>query len=92
VEFARDADLVIHDAQYMLADMPGKAGWGHLVAEEAVRLNTAWRAKRLALYSHDHTRTDDNIAAVEAHCQELVGIAQADLELFAAAEGMSIAL
>jgi phosphoribosyl 1,2-cyclic phosphodiesterase len=92
VEFARDADLVIHDAQYMLADMPSKAGWGHSVAEEAVKLTMACRAKRLALYSHDHTRTDDNIAAVEAHCQELVGIAQADLELFAAAEGMSIAL
>ena len=52
----------------------------------------ACRAKRLALYSHDHMRTDDNVAAVEAQCQELVGIAEADLTLFAAAEGMSIAL
>ena len=92
VEFARDADLVIHDAQYMLADMPGKSGWGHSVAEEAVKLSMACRAKRLALYSHDHMRTDDNVAAVEAQCQELVGIAEADLTLFAAAEGMSIAL
>ncbi|GGZ65142.1 MBL fold metallo-hydrolase [Paraglaciecola chathamensis] len=92
VEFARDADLVVHDAQYMLADMPGKAGWGHSVAEEAVKLTMACRAKRLALYSHDHSRTDDNVAAVEAHCQELVAIAEADLELFAAAEGMCITL
>ncbi|WP_166423935.1 MBL fold metallo-hydrolase [Paraglaciecola sp. 20A4] len=90
VEFARDADLVIHDAQYMLADMPAKSGWGHSVAEEAVKLSMACRAKRLALYSHDHTRTDDNIASVEAQCQELIAIAEADLVLFAAAEGMCI--
>lgn len=92
VAFAKDADLVIHDAQYMLADMPTKSGWGHSVAEEAVKLSLACRAKRLALYSHDYTRTDDNIAAVEAHCQELVGIAQANLHVFAAAEGMRIVL
>lgn len=91
VEFARDADLVIHDAQYMLTDMPAKSGWGHSVAEEAVKLSMACRAKRLALYSHDHTRTDDNIASVEAQCQELIAIAEADLQLFAAAEGMNIA-
>lgn len=92
VDFAMHADLIIHDAQYTLADMPTKSGWGHSVAEEAVKLSMACRAKRLALYSHDHTRTDENIAQVEEHCQELVKIAQADLELFAAAEGMSLAL
>lgn len=92
VDFAMNADLIIHDAQYMLADMPAKSGWGHSIAEEAVKLSMACRAKRLALYSHDHTRTDDNIAQVEAHCQELVKIAEADLDLFAAAEGLSLAL
>ena len=92
VEFARDADLVIHDAQYMLADMPHKAGWGHSVAEEAVKLAMGSRARRMALYSHDPVRTDAEIEAIEQHCKEVIEIVDVDLDLFAAAEGLSLVL
>lgn len=92
VDFAFEADLIIHDAQYMLSDMPAKSGWGHSVAEEAVKLAMACRAKRLALYSHDHVRQDDEIDAVEAHCQEVLQIAESELELFASKEGQTITL
>ncbi len=87
VDFCKDADLIIHDAQYMIEDMPAKSGWGHSVAEEAVKLAMGSRAKRMALYSHDHIRTDDEIAAIESHCQFVIEVGGADLELFAAAEG-----
>mgnify|MGYP000117894560 CR=1 FL=1 len=92
VEFCRDADLIIHDAQYMIEDMPAKSGWGHSVAEEAVKLAMGSRAKKMALYSHDHIRTDDEIAAIESHCQFVIEVGGADLELFAAAEGLSLTL
>jgi phosphoribosyl 1,2-cyclic phosphodiesterase len=92
VEFSRDADLIIHDSQYMFSDMPAKLGWGHSIAEEAVKLAMGSRAKRMALYSHDHIRTDDEITKIEDHCQEIIKIGGADLELFAAAEGLSIIL
>lgn len=90
VAFAKDADVIIHDAQYMLSDMPAKSGWGHSVAEEAVKLAMAANAKRLALYSHDPERTDDDIDAVVAHCNEYITIAQSDVSVFAAAEGQSL--
>ncbi|MBE1299967.1 MAG: MBL fold metallo-hydrolase [Alteromonadaceae bacterium] len=90
VTFTEKADIVIHDAQYMLSDMPAKSGWGHSVAEEAVKLAMASRTKRLALYSHDHIRTDADIEKVERHCQDVIEIAQSDLEVFAAAEGICI--
>jgi phosphoribosyl 1,2-cyclic phosphodiesterase len=92
VEFSRDADLIIHDSQYMFSDMPAKSGWGHSIAEEAVKLAMGSRAKRMALYSHDHIRTDNEITKIEDHCQEIIKIGGADLELFAAAEGLSIIL
>lgn len=92
VEFCKDADLIIHDAQYMMADMPAKSGWGHSVAEEAVKLAMASRAKRMALYSHDHIRTDDDIAEIEDHCRYVIELGGSDLELFAAAEGLSCKL
>lgn len=92
VEFAMHADLLIHDAQYMLSDMPEKSGWGHSVAEEAVKLAMACRAKRLALYSHDPSRSDNDIDAIVSHCNEYISIAESDLLLFAAAEGLSLSL
>ena len=90
VTFCEKADLIIHDAQYMLSDMPAKSGWGHSVAEEAVKLAMASRAKMLALYSHDHIRTDIEIEKVESHCKDVIEIAQSDLDLFAAREGLCI--
>jgi phosphoribosyl 1,2-cyclic phosphodiesterase len=92
VEFSLDADLIIHDAQYMIADMPTKTGWGHSAAEEAVQLAIDSRTKRMALYSHDHIRTDDEIAKIESQCQEIIEMSGADLEIFAAAEGLTITL
>ena len=92
VNFAQQADIIIHDAQYMLSDMPAKSGWGHSIAEEAVKLGMASRAKCIALYSHDVTRTDEQIIEIENHCNDIIQIAEADIKLFAAAEGMSIAL
>ncbi|WP_018983030.1 MBL fold metallo-hydrolase [Salinimonas chungwhensis] len=92
VEFARDADLIIHDAQYMLSDMPGKSGWGHSVAEEAVKLAMACNAKSVALYSHDPERTDDDIDAVVAHCQTYIEAAESSVNLLASAEGLQLSL
>ena len=90
VEFCRDADLLIHDAQYMLSDMPAKSGWGHSVAEEAVKLAMASNTKQLALYSHDPERTDDDVDAIIEHCHLFIEAADAPLKLFASAEGQTL--
>lgn len=92
VNFALNADIIIHDAQYMASDMPHKSGWGHSVAEEAVKLAIACRAKQVALYSHDHIRTDSEIDAIEQHCHDVIEVAESQLKLFAAAEGLTIKL
>lgn len=92
VDFAANADLLIHDAQYMLSDMPGKSGWGHSIAEEAVKLAMASKAKQLALYSHDPSRTDDDIDKIVDHCQEYIRIVESPVELMASHEGLRIQL
>lgn len=90
VEFANKVDLLIHDAQYMLSDMPQKYGWGHSVAEEAVKLAIGCNAKALALYSHDPERTDNDIDAMVTHCHEYVTITESNLKLFASSEGQTL--
>jgi phosphoribosyl 1,2-cyclic phosphodiesterase len=61
--FARGVDLMVHDAQYLAADMPAKKGWGHSTADEALRLAVEAEARELILFHHDPERDD---AALDA--------------------------
>ncbi|WP_026377252.1 MBL fold metallo-hydrolase [Aestuariibacter salexigens] len=90
VTFAQNVDLLIHDAQYVKQDMPRKLGWGHSVAEETIKLAMACNAKQLALYSHDHNRTDEEIDEIVAHCEEYADIVGATVDVFGAREGQTI--
>ena len=90
-EFLRDADLVIHDAQYTVSEYPSKVGWGHSTAEYAVRLCRAVGVKRLALTHHDPMREDDDIDHL-IDALRAAGEGNRALEIFAAAEGHSIEL
>lgn len=92
VNFLRDADLVIHDAQYSAAEYPKKIGWGHSTAEYAAAVCQAAGAKRLALTSHDPTRDDDGVDRMLAAIRADVAVRGQPLEVFAAAEGQTVDL
>ena len=62
IEFFRDADLVICDTMYSLADSVSmKEDWGHSSNLVAVDLCHEAGAKRLALFHHEPTYSDDDI-------------------------------
>lgn len=88
-EFLRNADLVIHDAQYLADEYAGKIGWGHSTVEYAVAVAAAVGVKRLALTHHDPLRTDEKVDALVAHAQTLLAV-DGGIEVFAAAEGMTL--
>jgi phosphoribosyl 1,2-cyclic phosphodiesterase len=56
--FSHDADLVIHDSQYLETDMPAKYGWGHSIVEDVLRLGVRAEAKTVVLFHHDPDRSD----------------------------------
>ncbi len=58
VDFCAGCDLLIHDAQYLQADMPERRGWGHSTYEEAVDLAIRAGARHLLLTHHDPSRSD----------------------------------
>ena len=59
IDFFRDADLVIFDAQYSLAQSLEKHSWGHSSAIVGVELAARAGAKRLALFHHDPASSDE---------------------------------
>lgn len=89
-EFLRDADLVIHDAQYVAEEYEGRIGWGHSTHEYAAAVCVVAGVKRLALTHHDPFRSDDALDLLVARARERLG--PADLDLFGAAEGLTLEL
>lgn len=64
VDHAKDADLLICDAQYTPAEYQRFRGWGHSTWENAVKVAAASGAKRLVLFHHDPSRSDDALDAI----------------------------
>ncbi len=62
-EKCKNADILIHDAQYIEADMPLKHGWGHSLISQVTKLGESAEVKNLVYYHHDPERSDDDIDA-----------------------------
>ncbi len=95
VEFFRDADLVIFDAMYSLADAVSvKEDWGHSSNIVGVELCQMARAKHLCLYHHDPVFDDATISGMLRDTRRLEEITRAGhrLEISAAWDGMEIAV
>lgn len=70
--FARDADVLIHDAQYseahyagQLAGFPSTQGFGHSTATMACEVAASAETGQLILFHHDPAYSDEMVAAQE---------------------------
>ncbi|HYI35865.1 MAG TPA: MBL fold metallo-hydrolase [Thermoleophilaceae bacterium] len=66
---ARDADLLIHDAQYTDAEYDDHVGWGHSRLGDTIAFARRAGAERLRLFHHDPLHDDAALDALghEAH-------------------------
>ena len=71
VELARDADLLIHDAQFVAGEEQVAADYGHATIRAAVELAQEAGAKELALFHHSPSRTDADLDRI---AEEWVGV------------------
>ena len=95
VEFFRDADVVIFDAMYSLAETTSaKADWGHSSNIVGVELCQLAGARQLCMFHHEPTNDDETISRVLADTRRLEEITRgaAPLRITAAYDGMEIAL
>lgn len=88
VEYCRDVDLLIHDAQYDENDMPAKHGWGHSLISQVRQLALDANVKNLVLYHHDPERTDSQLDEITLANQAFYKSKGANLCAYTAAEGM----
>jgi phosphoribosyl 1,2-cyclic phosphodiesterase/DNA-binding NarL/FixJ family response regulator len=89
VEFARNSDLLIREAQYTEEEYLPRRGWGHGTFDDAVRDGAAAGVKRLALTHHDPDHSDDFLDAQMERCRALAG---GKFDCFAARDGLALEL
>ncbi len=93
VELFRDADLVIFDAMYSLADSVSiREDWGHSSNVVGVELCQQAAAKRLVLFHHEPVNDDAAIDRLFHEAQRLEEITRTGerLEIVAAYDGLEI--
>jgi len=90
IEFARGADLLIHDAQYLTSEYFSRTdprrGWGHSTIERAAEVAQKAGVKQLVLFHHEPTHDDKTIQEIERQVRRLFPPAAA------AYEGMKVNL
>jgi ribonuclease BN (tRNA processing enzyme) len=85
-DLAKDADLLIHDAQYGDDEYETHIGWGHSTMSQAMRFATLVRARRLVAFHHDPSHDD---ASLDALVDRTQAECDCDVDLVAGTEGAS---
>jgi phosphoribosyl 1,2-cyclic phosphodiesterase len=81
---ARDADLLIVDAQFTPEELPEHAGWGHSSWKQSLEMGLESGARKVALYHHDPYHED---AALEDIVHQALRISP---NVIAAREGLEV--
>lgn len=92
IHFCHQADVLIHDAQYLESDMPHKHGWGHSLVSQACALAAAAEVKHLILFHHDPDRTDAEVDEIQASARAWLHTQQQPIRCTAAFEGLVVEL
>jgi len=70
VELAKNADVLIHEAQYTPEELPRFKGWGHSSWEQAVEVAKKAEVQKLILTHHDPNHNDAFLKDMEKQCQK----------------------
>jgi ribonuclease BN (tRNA processing enzyme) len=86
-DLARNADILIHDAQYTSEEYDERVGWGHSRVSDAVSLAQLAGAKRLVTFHHDPAHDDRELDQMVEGARS---IATNGLEVLPGREGATI--
>ena len=88
----KDADILIHDAQYTPEDYEQKRGWGHSCYIDTVNTAIDANTKELYLYHHDPNYDDAAVHDIHRRALEIIRERGSALQCHIAREGMIIDL
>lgn len=84
VNLAKNADILIHEAQYTPEELEKHKGWGHSSWEQAIEVARLAKVKKLFITHHDPDHDDAFLDDVELECKKYfnnVELAKDNLEV-----------
>jgi phosphoribosyl 1,2-cyclic phosphodiesterase len=67
IAFAKDCDLLVHDAQYDDDEYQTRMGWGHSTVQQALSNAIQIKPNKVLLTHHDPSRSDSEIQEIFRH-------------------------
>ncbi len=92
IDFMRDADILIHDAQYTPEDYERKRGWGHSCYIDTVNSAVDAGVKQLFFFSYDPHYDDAAVDELHKRTRAIVAQRQSNMVCHKTCEGMIIEL
>jgi phosphoribosyl 1,2-cyclic phosphodiesterase len=90
IAFLKNADILIHDAQYTLDEYKKKMTWGHSPIEYTVDIAIHAGVKQLVLFHHDPMHDDDTIDEMLENSRKYASGKKSKIIINAAAEGETL--
>ncbi len=70
VDIAKDADILIHEAQYTPEELETHKGWGHSSWMQAIEVAKLANVKKLFITHHDPDHDDNFLDNIEVECKK----------------------
>lgn len=92
LSICRDADLLIHDAEFTPDEYQYSVEWGHSTYIDVLELAFKAGVKQLGLFHLNQERTDDDVDAMVAACRKIIAARGSTMACFAVGTGMTFTL
>jgi len=92
LEFSKDADLLIHDAEFTREEYSSTIEWGHSVFTETLNLAIEAGVKQFGLFHLNQERTDRQVDKMVEACRQIISDNGHKLDCFAVGWDMTFTL
>jgi phosphoribosyl 1,2-cyclic phosphodiesterase len=89
-DFAKDADVLIHDCTYTPEEYVDKVGWGHSHYLFTLKVAAEANAKHLILFHHEPNHNDEKVDDILAKAKKEIKTKKFTFQCTAAREGMEL--
>ena len=91
-QFSTAADLLLHDAEYTVAEYKIFREWGHSLYTDVLELSRIAGVKKLGLFHLNQERTDDQMDGIVDKCKQYMSENQLNIDCFGVAMDMTFSL
>lgn len=90
IDFVKNVDLLVHDAEYTPEEYEKNVTWGHSTFPEVLDLAIKANVKRLGLFHQNQNRTDNEVDEIVKVCKQKIQDKGLSLDCFAVAMDMEL--